>query len=286
MTKIIQSSSPMVILLCMLMVIQFAGCGGDTNDDDDDIFDATVSEAPPLPPAESMIIDLSTFDDKVLAPSTAPLVTYKNFGNAVLRVGVVSAGLVGAASVPAAVFAAAIFNPPVPQGIDKWLWRYTVTVEYVTFSAALTAEINEGSIDWTMVVSSDAPLHPVEDFTWYTGTSTGSNLAGSWQFYDISTPDGQNPTISIDWSASEIDGTVDLAVEDMDSRPENEYAGDSLVYDIDADIATLSYEDVSEGAVWKIVWDRNTGAGSIKVPEYNGGEEACWNEQKQDVICN
>jgi hypothetical protein len=268
----------------MLMMVQFIGCGGDAEDDEDD-----VSEAPPLPPAESMMVDLSTFDETVPgAPGALPFATYKNFGNAAIRVGTISSGLIASVSVPAAVFAAAILYEPEQQGADTWVWSYSVTVEYVTFTATLTG-VKKGlsAIDWSMVISTDAPLHPVQDFLWYTGTSDIANLAGSWRFYDVNTPTEQNPTVAIDWSAAEDGGTFGLTIESVDSRAENEYFGDVLSYSATLeDIASLSYEDTSENELWEIIWDIDTGEGSIKVPEYNDGEKACWNSLKQDVECD
>ncbi len=73
----------------------------------------------------------------------------------------------------------------------------------------------------------------------------------------------------------------------MDSRAENEYAGDVLDYDVDMDdVASLSYTDASENEVWEIIWNIDTGEGSIEVPEYNNAEKACWNSKKQDVACD
>lgn len=285
MFRIIQNNSLLIAIFCVLMVIQITGCGEDSNDDAND--ESAISEAPALPPAESMMVDLSLFDEKVpAAPGVAPMATYKNFGNAVIRVGGISSGIIAAMSAPAVVFAAAIAHPPVPQGLDTWLWSYSVTIEYVTFTAALTGTKRGTEIDWSMTVSTDAPFRPVMEFLWYTGTSAGTNLAGSWRFFDITTPTEQNPLVTLDWSASELRDEVELAIESVDSRPENERSGDVLNYNVTQNAASLSYEDVSENVVWEILWNLDAGDGSIKVPGYNDGEKACWNPQKQDIVCN
>ena len=283
MIRIIRNSSPLVIGLCMLMVMQLVCCGEDADDDDVD-----VSEAPPLPPDASMVVDLSTFDETVPgAPGAASTVSYKNFRNAATRVSAIGSALIAAATVPAAVFTAARLNEPTSEGDNTWVWSYSVTVDYITFTAALTGIQNsDKSIDWSMVMSADAPLRPVQDFVWYTGTSNVTNLEGSWQFYDMTTPTEQNPTITIDWTASEDDGKAKLTVENVDTRADSEYAGDVLDYDAtENDAAVLSYEDSSEGEVWDITWNLDTGEGSLKVPEYNNGEKACWDANKQDAEC-
>ena len=46
--------------------------------------------------------------------------------------------------------------------------------------------------------------------------------------------------------------------------------------------------DFSEGgsdATWFIRWNATDGTGSLQVPDYNGGREACWDEQQYDVEC-
>jgi hypothetical protein len=52
------------------------------------------------------------------------------------------------------------------------------------------------------------------------------------------------------------------------------------------DVASLSYTDASENEVWEIIWNIDTGEGSIEVPEYNNAEKACWNSRQQDVACD
>ena len=287
MIRFIRSNSPFMVILCMLMVMLLVGCGEDADDNNDD---NDNSEAPPLPPEDSMTVDLSLFDESVPgvleAPSAATPPTYQNFINAVVRVGTISTGLAAAASVPAAVFAAARLHEPTPQGEDTWVWTYSVTVEFVTFAAELTGvKKSKDVIDWSMVVSADAPLYPVQAFLWYTGTSDKENLEGSWQFYDATTPMEQNSTVTVDWAASEDDEILKLTIKNVDTRPESEYVGDVLDYDVTDNAAVLSYEDNSEGEIWEIIWDLDTGEGSLKVPEYNNGEKACWNSKKQDDAC-
>jgi len=285
MIRIIKNNSPLIITLCILMVTQLVGCG----DDADDVTDAelTNSEAPPLPPDESMMVDLSLFDENVaMAPSAAAAATYKNFTNAVARVGVISSALVAAAATPAAVFAAARLNEPVEQEPNTWLWSYSVEIDYVTFAAALTG-VEKGTVtDWSMALSTDAVLYPVDDFVWYTGSSAGSNLSGSWQFFDMRTPDEQNPVLTFDWSVSPLQEEVKLTLENVDSRADNDYLGDVLNYDLTISECSLAYEDASKGEVWDVRWNLETKDGSIKVPDYNDGEKACWNADKQDIECN
>jgi len=290
MIKLVHSSSPLIIAICVLMMIQLVGCGGGNDDDGDNdanLSDEITSTAPPLPPDESMTVDLSLFDEGAANDLRAPsaVATYMNFGNAVTRVAAVNAALAAAVAAPATVFTAARLHAPVPQSDGSWLWSYSVTIEYVTFTASLNGIIEGDESRWSMVVSTNAPLRPVMSFLWYKGVCTDKNTAGEWEFFDITTPTEQNPVVKVNWTADVDNKTAHLILENVDTRPDAEYAGDVLDYSAGTELAFISYTDVSENAVWDITWNTETGEGSLKVPEYNGGAKACWNNLKQDVTC-
>lgn len=292
MIKIVRNSSPFILAVCALLMIQLIGCSENDADEDTDLAGnvnpdgGSVSEAPPLPPDESMAVDLSLFDEDVDGGIRAPAVaTYLNFGNAAVRVASINAALAAAVAAPATLFAAARLYEPTPQSDGTWLWSYSVTIEYVTFTASLTGEMDGDETRWSMVVSTNVPLRPVVSFLWYQGVCTDNNASGTWEFFDITTPIEQNPTATVDWTADVDSKAAHLLLKNVDTRPEAEYAGDILSYDVGSEIASIVYTDASESEVWSITWDTETGEGSLRVPEYNDGEKACWNNLKQDAAC-
>ena len=282
MVRIIQSSSPLALAICALLVIQLIGCG---EDEDGNVDESVAAEAPPLPPDESMMVDLSAFEQGAEG-SPAAAATYRNFTNAVARVGAVSSALVVAVTPPATLFAAARLQQPIEQTDGSWVWTYSLLIDYVTFSARLTGHKKANATEWSMRISTDAPLRPIADFEWFRGSSAASNMWGSWEFFDMLTPNEQNPTVKVDWSVTGVRGEANLTLENVDTRTTSIYAGDILKYSVSDKIASMSYTDASEDEVWDVIWNLDTGEGSITVPGYNDGGKACWNVLKQDVSCN
>ncbi len=297
MIRITQSSLMLIMAVCVLLLMQVIGC----SEDADEITDADridTSGAPALPPDESMIVDISAFNDgevvipeipisdgeAQLGPGETPPATGKNFTNAAARVVTINAAIVSALVLPVGLFSLAKETEPVEQDDGSWLWSYNVTYEIFAIDARLTGVPDGVRTHWSMRISSENPILPVEDFEWYTGTSTETNTSGSWQFLDLFTPGEINPTVKLDWSVEVLKMNAELTIENIDTR--SDYLGDVLLYSATPEAASMSYEDVSEGETWDIRYDIETGAGSITVPNYSSGEEACWDAQKQDVQCD
>ena len=65
-----------------------------------------------------------------------------------------------------------------------------------------------------------------------------------------------------------------------------EDAGTSIAFTADGDLSRIDLVDGPTGDESFIRWNEATGAGSLLVPDYNGGEEACWDEEQWDVDCS
>ena len=62
--------------------------------------------------------------------------------------------------------------------------------------------------------------------------------------------------------------------------------GDTFAYTVDGMTATLEYVDADVPTSTALIeWDTTTGAGSITVPEFNGGATACWDELFENAAC-
>ncbi|MDQ1317536.1 MAG: hypothetical protein QG588_1188, partial [Candidatus Poribacteria bacterium] len=46
----------------------------------------------------------------------------------------------------------------------------------------------------------------------------------------------------------------------------------------------VTYFDSSANITAEVTWDTVTTAGSLKVPDYNNGNWAYWDENKQDIV--
>lgn len=296
MIKIIKSNSLVAILALVPLLMLIMGCGEDTGDNSD----ATdISQAPALPPIESMTVDLSLFNDgeaimpeipvgvdpAQMGPGAIAPASGQNFINAAERAGIISATAAAALAFPAGLFGLAHNAEPVEQADGSWIWSFSMEDDMFALDAKLTGIPEGNKTHWSMNITVDNEILPIKDFEWYTGISTESNTLGSWQIYDMFTPDEFNLIAKLDWSVIMIKGSAELAVENIDTR--SDHLGDALLYSVTPVTASMVYTDASEEEPeWNIVWDIATGAGSLTVPNYNSGEEACWDAQRQDVQCN
>ena len=65
----------------------------------------------------------------------------------------------------------------------------------------------------------------------------------------------------------------------------HEDAGDVISYIRAGDQATIEVHDQSDGLDYEAHWSITTTEGSLKVPGYNNGEEACWDAQHLNRAC-
>ena len=280
MYKLTQSKILIALLTLSLLFVCFIGCGedADENGNGDDI-----GEAPELPPDSSMTINLSEFGaDKLEAPGLNAPLAQVNYTVAKTTVIVVNAAVITALVTPVAIFTAAKNETPVEQDDGSWLWTYKKAIGLRTFTANLTGKKEGDKNVWSMKVSSDAVLLPLDNFEWYTGVCAKDNTSGSWQFFDPQTPDQANPTVAIDWQVGLDLKGVKSELTFTNKKADSAYHGDVLKYNVEGNMASISHIDASENTESIIQWDLETTAGSITGPD---GNKACWDEDKQDVAC-
>jgi hypothetical protein len=278
--------STIMVLVLGLIFSAFTGCGSD-NGVDSELETETLGQAPPLPPDSSLTIDISAFGGGKMAPEVK--IPGKNFRNASVRVLLIDTAVVAVLAAPVTVFKAAKTTIPVSQGGGSWLWSFTTTVFGNTYEANLTGTISGLNVLWSMRVSSSSPNLPLDDFEWYTGETNLSNTSGFWRFFDFRAPDEKNEIGTIEWTTnpSVIDFQPDhkSEIEFSNTDPESPNFEDRLNYSVEGTTASISFYDASEDINADITWDLVTIAGSLKVPNYNNGERACWDENKQDIVC-
>ncbi|MGB9596644.1 MAG: hypothetical protein ACPL7B_10230 [Candidatus Poribacteria bacterium] len=259
------------LLITSLLFSSFIGCGSEDNEDN--------TTPPALPPDSSMSMDLTAFGGGKMSPSSqAP---GKNFTNAAVRVLLLDTAIVVALLPPATVFKAAKSAEPVKQDDGSWLWSYKIVILGQTYEANLTARLEPNKVIWTMKVTNPTFKPPLKDFQWYVGESALNNSNGNWRFFDPTTPDKANEVFGIDWTVTSLTkGQIEFSVKD----PKNQLYGDKATYSLDGTTALITYFDASENTTAEITWDTVTTAGSLKIPGYNNGKRAYWDENKQDVV--
>jgi len=261
--------------LAVLGVGMLAGCSDDSSPTLPG--NGQQQEAPVLPDPGMLTMDLHFFD------GAAPLdkaIGHQNFYNAYLRAVIVSAytGLVLAAPVEA--FSLALHTTPTPQSDGSWLWIYTWSQDGEEAQIRLHGmPADADSVRWELRVTFDEGGRHYEQELWFDGTTADDGHRGTWTFYDFK-QDGAPAVARLAWHGTDEDHSV-LRLAALAGEDE----GDSITFTAEGDERRIDYVDAPEALTWFVRWNEADGTGSLQVPGYNGGEEACWDEQQFDVDC-
>jgi hypothetical protein len=243
-------------------------------------------QAPDLPPAASMEVDLSLFDGASSTPdASAGSSSQAHFANAALRAAVIHTVTLAVMAVPAATFAAAASNDPVLGSDGKFHWLYGVQHGGHTFEADLTGFIDVPNAEsvWEMYVTATGTNPPLNGFLWYNGRAALDNTHGDWHVYDHTVPGGGIEVLGVDWTHLTDE---QVALEFTSLRPGAPEHGDRLTYRIDGNDRSITFLDASEGTTLEIWWNHATGEGYLIAPLYNGGQKACWDTMQSDAPCS
>jgi hypothetical protein len=293
--------SRIMIRAGMLIVLAIALVGVQACSDDDNPAAPTGNQAPVLPDISTMTIDLSFFDQAQVPPQMVSkgnvdemslVETGKdNFINAAVRTLYLQLTFWAALQPPVAAFAVAIHSVPQPQDDGSYLWTYIFVEEEIEYAIYLYGIDAGTSTQWRMEVSTNNPEMPLDHFVWFAGEAMKNNSSGHWQFYEpviveaflasaaVQTPGEQS--IRIDWE--NLPGDVHtLAI--LNNYPGSPDEGDNIVFFESPAMSFVEFTDESTPEVYNITWYFD-GSGSLEVPDYNGGEKACWDIQQNDIVC-
>lgn len=277
--------------LATLALVVVFGCSNDATSPSQN----TGASAPALPSSSTMTFDLefpasdqaNVSDDEIRAgtPGAATLAAAgdrQNWINAFVRATYIVLTTYDYLEEPAAAFALAIHSVPQRQDDGSFLWTYIFVdqkadIEYEIFLYGLEGD---EAVSWRLEVSSDDPALPLDHFVWFTGESSKSDRSGYWQFYAPVDPTNGTETARIDWQEQPGDKRLTITVNG--SGLPNE--GDVLDFHHTRAQSTIEYTDASAGATSDITWYPD-GSGSLAVPDYNGGAQACWDAHQLDAAC-
>jgi hypothetical protein len=270
------------IALVALLVPALAGCGKEPTAPRQ-----AASDAPAVPPSASMAFDFALFRS---APATQAYAAHpsgvdatlarSNWINAVVRVVYINLTVADIFAPPVQALEAALHTTPV-LGEDGWFtWTYAFTQGPRVVTLRLRGRIDGAKVTWRMLVTDPAATPAMQDFPWFTGESRLTNDGGFWEFNDRR--NGLPVAVArIDWSASAT--RRELGFRNIDAGSAD--LGDQLLYQVDGDQDAITFHDASDGTDADITWNEKTGAGSLRVPDYNGGERACWDEHQENATC-
>jgi hypothetical protein len=236
------------------------------------------SQAPVLPSPERLTFDFSFFDGGEQMAKSAAAATKLNFINAYLRVAVINVMTHLVLTPPVTAFAVALHTIPSHQPDGSWIWVYTFVDCDEEAQILLRGKRAGDMVTWQLRVTALNASPPLDNEVWFEGETRNDGDFGHWTFYDP-TLTGDPAVAGLDWGTG---GEGDFLALTCLSGSD---AGNSLTYRHDAPDCGIEFLDAATGQMWYIRWNEAVGDGSLKVPDYNGGNPACWDEHQNDTDC-
>jgi hypothetical protein len=174
-------------------------------------------------------------------------------------------------------FALALHTVPSPQDDGSWLWVYTWVdgAEEAQIRLRGRAEA-EGRVSWELRASNSVDGYANE--LWFEGETWSEGDEGVWRFHDFERP-GKPVVASLAWGRDEAGDFLRL-------QDELDNVGDSLEYREDGVLHSFTWTDAGAPEKdWFVRWNESDGSGSLRAPDYNDGQEACWDDRQNDVEC-
>ncbi len=294
------------ILLFPVLVI--AGCG------DDNPSGVANDQAPALPDQQSFSMDNSAFPESqelgdkpsnglrdiiwedtgdrdgsgkgtpdVSGAPVADSASYSNYVAGRTVVGVARAAVVAFSAAPASAFAGAFNATPAQQSDGSWTWSYAIVYGSASYNLALNGAPSVDRVDWSMRVTTTGLAQNVTNFLWFSGQTQNGGGAGYWQVYDALQPEAPANLIRVDWSRVSAGSWTATW---LNNRVGSYAYGDNLAYSEIAADASVTYTRGSDGDESFVRWNMATTAGSVRLPVYNGGQEACWDASHFNSSCS
>ena len=252
-----------------LLALHTTGCSGDATDP----VGAPTAQAPALPDPETLSFDFHFFDGAADLEKGAGI--HDNFINAYLRAVVLQAVAELTLAAPVGTFAVALHTVPVAQEDGAWVWSYTWTGYRYPIRVALRGLPAGDHVQWEMRVGA-GNAEPTE--LWFEGSTSGDGHEGRWLFHDLDDP--ARPVCGeIAWGRDEA-GRF-LRVHQPRAGEQRRHAAlqrrrSGLRHHLRA-----RHRRASSFIRWHA-----DGTGSLQVPDYNGGAEACWDTWQENVVCD
>ncbi len=288
-----------ICLMVLLAVYMLPGC----TPDNDPVAPPEESTPPALPGISTMSMDLDFFGVAQPAVDQRSIVSGKpgpelqavgaatrtNWINAVVRALFVHLLMFDALDEPVGAFAIAAHSIPQKQPDGSWLWTYIFVEEGAEYSIFLYGKPESDYVDWRLEVSTNVPEFTLDHFVWFAGRSQKDDSAVYWQFYE---PVLDGPALT----SAATDGveSVRIDFENISSTEHRltvtvngagqEDEGDYLEFYESATMGSIDHYDASKDISSNITY-YSDGSGSLTVPDYNDGQQACWDTNQEDIDC-
>jgi len=252
----------------LLLALNVGGC----SDSDDSPTTIEEAQAPVLPDSQQLEFDFSFFSSADgLEKSHGE---YDNFINAYLRTVILDVMARLALAAPVDAFANAVNTVPTALPGGSWRWTYDWQIAGDRVGVVLVGTPAGDVVEWELSL---VPSGSTEQYLWFSGTTSDHGEEGHLVFINLDHEDFP-VCAEVTWGNSYHGRFLEFISRETDSN------GNRLVfYDNDPEFRiefTLGTDEDSSFIQWN-----SAGDGSLLVPDYNGGIQACWDINQQDVDC-
>lgn len=246
----------------------------------DDPASLSSDQPPQLPPAESMNVDLSTFEGNQKVQSEAAQ-SSENFAQAALRALVMKTVVDINLAIPRALLTAASETEAEFNEEGEWVWSYTRNAGQETYEVRLVAsQGGNNDVNWQFYVTNSQLS--IDNRLFFDGTTNADGSQGTWTYYNLSSESNESVS-EIQWEVTGED-QVSLRLDVTSDRFNNQ--GDYIEYSFDGTVKNAVYYNAGDDQTTELQWNEETKAGYIIAPNYNNGEQACWDANFEDISCS
>ncbi len=251
-----------------LIVLNTGGCSSsDTS--------PTTSEEtlpPVLPSIEQLEFDFSFFGPADRLDKSSG--EYDNFINAYLRTIVLDVMARLVLSAPVEAFSNAINTVPTATPEGAWRWTYQWQISDDKVGIVLLGTPAGDVVEWQLSL---VPEGTTREFLWFSGTTSDDGKEGRWEFLDL---DQEHFPVcgEISWGRDTHGQYLEFI-----SLEEDSYGNRLTFYDNEPEFRiefNLGTDEQSSFIQWN-----NSGDGSLMVPDFNEGREACWDSYQRNIDC-
>ncbi|HEX6981764.1 MAG TPA: hypothetical protein VF181_03290 [Balneolaceae bacterium] len=236
---------------------------------------------PDLPLQSSMRINFSNFGEQKSEAKSKQL-SFNNFSRAAFTAGVMKTIVETNLTIPGVLLDAASDSEAKINENDRWEWSYRAFVDGKSYAVRLVAlPVENNSTKWKFYVTNSE--QGLDDRLFFSGTTSASGRWGSWTYFSLQNTSSHEAMSKINWSLNSKDG-LHIKFEVVSDRFER--AGNYIDYTFNDTIKSAVYYDASKEQTTEIQWNVETNIGYIFSPDYNKGQQACWNERFADTACS
>ena len=240
-----------------------------------------VEDRPGLPPAESLIMDFSDFQE--MPGNRKSTISYEHFTHAFLNVAYWNLFTSVTLALPVTAYGYALQQDPNYEGNYTWKWVYDFTWGNQTYTAQLTGKrISNDEFSMEMVIALKA--FPDQGFKWFDGIVRYDHTHAAWNLYKE--VEGQPvKIIEVEWNKNFETDEGDITYTYVE--PQQNETGSYIMYEENpGETYDAAYTISLSSGLINIEWNRTTKAGRIKDPvKFPGTEWNCWDVNLVDMNC-